>query len=37
MNTYETVAYSLYTNTEDLSYKNGIIYPNVGDVMRGKY
>ena len=24
MNTYEAITYSLYTNTKDLSYKNGI-------------
>ena len=24
MDTYETITYSLYTNTKDLSYKNGI-------------
>ena len=26
MDTYETITYSLYTNTKDLSYKNGILY-----------
>ena len=24
MNTYEAITYSLYTNTKDISYKNGI-------------
>ena len=26
MDTYEAITYSLYTNTKDLSYKNGIIH-----------